>query len=186
MPAQLIRAVSFVVVFSASVLMTGCASELETLRSVSSPDGHGSASVVMDGPGLLSNQVIRMEVLYNGKRHIVFETEQQGDLDDCFAAVGWSPDSAVAGFILRPCYTDLVLIKGYNGKRGISVPEAQVRELLRDAIQKDFDFKPGIYNEVYLPPRTFISDPLIWAEKTHDATGRYGERRKGWAHDGKP
>jgi hypothetical protein len=161
-------------------------SKLTTLRSVSSPNGKGFASVVMDGPGLLSNQVIRMEVLYSGKRHIVFETEPQGDLDDCFVAVGWSPDSSLAGFILRPCYTNSVFVKGYDCRTNSPVSEAQVEDLLRDAIRKQFSFKPGIYDDLSVPPKTFISDPLVWAEKTHDATGKYGEGRKRWVRDGKP
>jgi hypothetical protein len=184
MPA-LTKAVSLVV-FCASILFSGCASSLTTLRSVSSPNGKGSASVVMDGPGLLSNQVIRMEVLYDGKRQVVFETEPQGDLDDCFVAVGWSPDSSLAGFIFRPCYTNLVFIKGYDCTKNSPVPVVQVQDLLREAIQKQFSFKPGLYNDLYLPSKTFISDPLVWAEKTYDATGRYGEGRRGGARDGNP
>jgi hypothetical protein len=182
MPA-LTKAGSFALVFSASILLSGCASNLTTLRRVPSPDGNGSAAVVMDGPGLLSNQVIRMEVLYNGERHIVFETEPQGDLDDCFVAVGWSPDSSAVGFFLRPCYANFVIVKGYDCKLGIAVTEVQVQELLREAIRKDFGFKPGMFG--YPPRKTFISDPLVWAERTDEATGKYGEVRKGWAHDGK-
>jgi hypothetical protein len=180
MPAQLTKAVSLVLVVCASVFLTGCASDLTTLRSVSSPDGQGSASVVMEGPSFFGNQFIRVEVLYHGKRHIVFQTEPQGDLDDCFVAVGWSPDSSLVGFFLRPCYANSVLIKGYDSRRDISVPEAQLQDILREAIRKDFAFKPGRYGDPYPPMVTFISDPLVWAT-TPDAQKRYALAFKGEA-----
>lgn len=176
MSAQLTKVVSGLIFFG-SVFLTACAKDVTILRRVPSPNGKGSATVVMDGPYLFHNQTIRMEVLYDGKRHVVFETEPRADMVDCFVAVGWSKDSTLAGFFVRPCYASPML-KGYDFKKESPAPETAVEDLLRNTIQADFDFTPKTYDDPYIPHAMFISDPLVWAKRTYDATARYARKYK--------
>jgi hypothetical protein len=177
MSAQLTTTLSGLMILS-GLFLTACAKDITVLRSTVSPNGKRSATVLTVGPYLAPRQIIRMEVADDGKRHVIFETEPRKDVNDCLVAIGWSADSTLVGFFVRPCYANSTLTTGYDFIKQSVVPELNVQDLLRSSIQGDFNFAPRVYDDPYFPHAVFISDPLDWAKRSYDATAQYATKYK--------
>jgi hypothetical protein len=147
-------------------LTTNCGSDYGLIESKSAPDQSIAAEVRLYGPYFLADQRLKIQLRSKSVTKVIFRDDGT-DIYPCFAEIAWSPDSQLVGVLVNNCYGTTVRM-AYDRAKRQSVSADLTDELLRAALVKDYNFKPGEFGDPNPSQMKFISDPLLWAE-THAA-----------------